>query len=141
MTFWIPSYMHLRESTVNASLLYPSDFPDQPGLMPGTHKTREDHGRQMDHRFRQLKSILYLVLTRRIQNENSPLPEQFVTANEVAAGIVRTVISGPFSRRIQLLSILMPSWKRERRRSNRLRQSVLFRGTKEYEIWQWHGAG
>jgi hypothetical protein len=35
-----PSYMHLpvRGSTVNASALYPSDFPDRPGLMPGTHK-------------------------------------------------------------------------------------------------------
>ncbi|KAL3934813.1 MAG: hypothetical protein SGBAC_009543 [Bacillariaceae sp.] len=35
-----PSYLHLpvRGSTLNASLLYPSDYPDHPGLMPGTHK-------------------------------------------------------------------------------------------------------
>lgn len=34
------SYLHLpvRGSTVNASELYPSSFPDHPGLMPGTHK-------------------------------------------------------------------------------------------------------
>lgn len=35
-----PSYLHypIRGSTVNASLLYQSSFPDRPGLMPGTHK-------------------------------------------------------------------------------------------------------
>ena len=35
-----PSFLHLpiRGSTVNASSLYPSDFPDHPGLMPGSHK-------------------------------------------------------------------------------------------------------
>jgi len=35
-----PSYLHypIRGSTVNASLLYPSSFPERPGLMPGTHK-------------------------------------------------------------------------------------------------------
>jgi hypothetical protein len=34
------SYLHrpIRGSTVNASALYPSDFPDRPGLMPGSHK-------------------------------------------------------------------------------------------------------
>lgn len=34
------SYLHypIRGSTVNASLLYPSSFPERPGLMPGTHK-------------------------------------------------------------------------------------------------------
>eukprot|EP00429_Kryptoperidinium_foliaceum_P035824 CAMPEP_0176159430 /NCGR_PEP_ID=MMETSP0120_2-20121206/81556_1 /TAXON_ID=160619 /ORGANISM="Kryptoperidinium foliaceum, Strain CCMP 1326" /LENGTH=136 /DNA_ID=CAMNT_0017496845 /DNA_START=192 /DNA_END=599 /DNA_ORIENTATION=+ len=35
-----PAYLHypIRGSTVNASLLYSSSFPDRPGLMPGTHK-------------------------------------------------------------------------------------------------------
>lgn len=35
-----PAYLHLpiRSSTVNASLLYKSDFPHRPGMMPGTHK-------------------------------------------------------------------------------------------------------
>ena len=35
-----PSYFFtpVRGSTVNASLLYPSDYPEFPGLMPGTHK-------------------------------------------------------------------------------------------------------
>ena len=35
-----PAYLHLpiRASTVNASLLYKSDFPERPGMMPGTHK-------------------------------------------------------------------------------------------------------
>jgi hypothetical protein len=35
-----PSFVHfpVRGSTVNASLLYPSSFPDTPGLMPGSHK-------------------------------------------------------------------------------------------------------
>eukprot|EP00934_Nitzschia_sp_Nitz4_P009390 Nitzschia sp. Nitz4//scaffold58_size112336//51165//52595//NITZ4_004033-RA/size112336-processed-gene-0.67-mRNA-1//1//CDS//3329554989//9380//frame0 len=34
------SYIHrpIRGSTLNASLQYPSSFPDRPGLMPGTHK-------------------------------------------------------------------------------------------------------
>lgn len=34
------SFLHLpiRGSTVNSSLLYPSSFPEAPGLMPGTHK-------------------------------------------------------------------------------------------------------
>jgi hypothetical protein len=35
-----PSFVHhpVRGSIVNTSLLYPSSFPNTPGLMPGTHK-------------------------------------------------------------------------------------------------------
>lgn len=35
-----PAYLHLpvRSTTLNTSLLYKSDFPGRPGLMPGTHK-------------------------------------------------------------------------------------------------------
>ncbi|KAL3921861.1 MAG: hypothetical protein SGILL_002523 [Bacillariaceae sp.] len=150
-----PSYLHkpIRKNTIDAATLYPSAFPEHPGLVPGSHKHLGGAYDPTDGTIYGIPANSKAILVIRLNEDGEyrlttiPLPKQVA---DTSMKWLRGIISGGYLWAIpawadSVLCVDIDAfWKRRplaEGETDYVKLVPLPKSHPKGMRWQWHGAG